>query len=253
MRLKDKTAIITGSARGMGQAAALLFAKEGAKVAVVDIREQEGNSVVSEIKAAGGEAIFLKVDLTQFDAVKSMVEQVIKQFGKIDILVSQAGWDEIKFFLQQDPNDWDSMIALNLKAHIYCCYTILPHMAENKYGKIVLCASDAGRGGNPGEAVYSACKGGVISLTRTLAREMGRNNITVNCVSPGITDTPLSEEMSAKLEAAEKIREAVIKATPLRRTAKPEEIAYAYLFFASDESSDITGQTLSVNGGLLMP
>jgi len=252
MRLQGKTAIITGSARGIGKAAALLFAKEGAKVAVVDTRQEEGNSVVNEIKGAGGEAIFLRTDLAKFDEVQSMVDRVIQQFGKVDILVTNAGWDEIKFFLDQTPDDWEFIINLNLKHHIYCCKAVLPHMVESKYGKIVMCSSDAARGGNPGESVYSASKGGVISLTKTLAREMGRHNITVNCVAPGITDTPLAEEMSAKLPAAEKIREAVIRQTPLKRTAKPEEVAYAYLFFASDDSSFITGQVLSVNGGLGM-
>lgn len=252
MRLQGKTAIITGSGRGIGRAAALLFAKEGAKVGVVDVREEEGNSVVSEIKAGGGEAVFVKTDLTKLDQVQSMVDQVIQKFNKVDILITNAGWDEIKFFMDQTPADWEPMINLNLKHHIYCCKAVLPYMIEQKYGKIVMCSSDAARGGNPGESVYSACKGGVISLTKTLGREMGRHNITVNCVAPGITDTPLAEEMSAKLPAADKIREAVRKQTPLGRTAKPEEVAYAYLFFASDESSFITGQVVSVNGGLGM-
>ncbi len=252
MRLAGKTAIITGSARGIGRAAALIFAREGAKVAVVDIREEEGASTVGEIKANGGEAIFIKTDLTKFDEVQGMVDKVLKQWEKIDILVTNAGWDEIKFFLDQTPKDWEFIINLNLMHHIYCCRAVLPHMVERRYGKVVMCSSDAARGGNPGESVYSACKGGVISLAKTLAREMGRYNITVNCVAPGITDTPLAEEMAAKLPAAEKIREAVRKQTPLGRTAKPEEVAYAYLFFASDESSFITGQVLSVNGGLGM-
>jgi 2-hydroxycyclohexanecarboxyl-CoA dehydrogenase len=253
MKLEGRTAIITGSGRGMGRSAALLFSKEGAKVAIVDIREDEGNAVVNEIKNAGGEALFIKTDLTKPDDIQNMVNKVIEKFGKIDILVTNAGWDEIKFFMDQDPKDWDFMVKLNLLHHAYCSKMVLPNMIENKYGKIVMCASDAGRAGNPGESIYSACKGGVIALTKTLAREMGRANVTVNCVSPGITDTPLAEEMSAKLPAAEKIREAVIKSTPLRRTAKPEEIAEAYLFFASDQSRFITGRVLSVNGGLLMP
>jgi len=253
MRLQDKTAIITGSGRGMGRSAALLFASEGAKIAVVDIRKAEGNSVVGEIKDAGGEAIFIETDLTKSNDIESMVDQVINQFDKIDILITNAGWDEITFFMDQDPADWENMVNLNLMHHIYCCRAVLPHMIERKYGKIVTCSSDAGRSGNPGESIYSACKGGVIAFTKTLAREMGRNNITVNCVSPGITDTPLAEEMAAKHPAGEKIREAVIKSTPLRRTAKPEEIAYAYLYFASDESSFVTGQVLSVNGGMQMP
>lgn len=253
MRLQDKAAIITGAGSGMGRAAAFLFAREGAEVAVVDIRPEAGNSVVSEIKNGGGKAIFFKTDVTKLDEVQAMVDQVIGQFGKVDILITNAGWDEIKFFLNQNPDEWKHMIDLNLLHHIYCCRAVLPHMVERKYGKIVTCSSDAGRAGNPGEPIYSACKGGVIAFTKTLAREMGRNNITVNCVAPGITDTPLADEMVAKHPAGEKIREAVRKATPLGRTAKPEEIANAYLFFASDESSFITGQVLSVNGGLLMP
>ena len=253
MRLQEKTAIITGGGSGMGRSASLLFAREGAKVAVVDIRPETGNAVVNDIKQAGGEAIFIKTDLTKPDEIESMVDQVIQQFEKVDILITNAGWDEIKFFLDQNPDDWAYMINLNLMHHIYCCRAVLPHMIERKYGKIVTCSSDAGRAGNPGESIYSACKGGVIAFTKTLAREMGRNNITVNCVSPGITDTPLAEEMAAKHPAGEKIREAVIKATPLRRTAKPEEIAYAYLYFASDESSFVTGQVLSISGGMLMP
>lgn len=252
MRLQGKTAIITGSGRGIGRSAALLFAKKGAKVTVVDLRSEEGNAVVAEIKNAGGEAIFVKTDLTKFDEVQKMVDETIKKFGKVDILITNAGWDEIKFFTDQTPEDWEPMINLNLKHHIYCCKAVLPHMMEQKYGKIVMCSSDAARGGNPGEAIYSACKGGVISLTKTLAREMGRFGITINCVAPGITDTPLAEEMAAKLPAADKIREAVRRQTPLGRTAKPEEVAYAYLFFASDESSFVTGQVLSINGGLGM-
>ena len=253
MRLENKTAVITGGGRGIGRAASLLFASEGAEVAIIDKRPEIGNSVVSEIKQAGGKAIFVEADLTKPDQIESMIGQVIRQFEKVDILVTNAGWDEIKFFLEQNPDDWKYMVDLNLMHHIYCCRAVLPHMIERKYGKIVTCSSDSGRAGNPGEAVYSACKGGVIAFSKTLAREVARNNITVNCVSPGITDTPLSEEMSAKLPAAEKIREAVIKATPLRRTGKPEDIANAYLYFASDESSFVTGQVLSVSGGMLMP
>ena len=133
MRLQDKTAIITGAGRGMGRCASLLFASEGAKVAVVDIRPEEGNSVVSEIKDAGGEAFFVKADLTKRNDIDSMVDQVIKQFGKVDILITNAGWDEIKFFLDQNPDDWQYMIDLNLLHHIYCCRAVIPHMIENKY------------------------------------------------------------------------------------------------------------------------
>lgn len=253
MRLGGKVAIITGAGRGMGRSDALIFSKEGCKVVVNDINIVDANSVVEEIRSAGGDAIAIKADVTDWNDVNNMTEQAIRHYGKVDILVTNAGWDEIKFFVDQSADEFDRQIDLNLKHHMYCCKAILKHMVERKYGKIISIATDAAHGGSPGEVVYSAAKGGVVSFVKSLAREVGRYNINVNCVCPGLTETPLGEEIAKKMPLAEKIKEAVKKSTPLGRVGQPEDIARAVLFFASDESDFITGQILSVNGGLLMP
>jgi 2-hydroxycyclohexanecarboxyl-CoA dehydrogenase len=254
MRLKDKVAIITGAGRGMGRSDAILFAKEGAKVVVNDINGENANSVAKEIKDAGGEAFAFKADLTKPEEVETLVQEALKRYGKIDILISNAGWDELRPFLHTDINFWNKIFDLNLKGHMYCVKAVLPHMIKQNYGKIVTIGSDAGRLGNPMEAPYSAAKGGVIAFTKTIAREFGRNNITANCICPGITETPLAQEMISAIpekEKALKMMETVKAMTPLRRLAKPEDIAFAALYFASDESSFVTGQTLSVSGGLV--
>jgi 2-hydroxycyclohexanecarboxyl-CoA dehydrogenase len=254
MRLKDKVAIITGAGRGMGRSDALLFAKEGAKVVVNDINFENATAVVKEITDAGGQAFAYKADLTKPEEVEKLVEESIKRYGKIDILVSNAGWDELRPFLNTDINFWNKILDLNLKGHMYCIKVVLPHMVKQNYGKIVTIGSDAGRLGNPMEAPYSAAKGGVIAFTKTIAREFGRYNITANCICPGITETPLAQEMISAIpekEKALKMMETVKMMTPLRRLAKPEDIAYAALYFASDESNFVTGQTLSVSGGLV--
>lgn len=254
MRLKDKIAIITGAGRGMGRSDALLFAKEGAKVVVNDINFENATAVVKEITDAGGEAFVYKADLTKPEEVEKLVEESIKHYGKIDILVSNAGWDELRPFLNTDINFWNKILDLNLKGHMYIIKEVLPHMVKQNYGKIVTIGSDAGRLGNPMEAPYSAAKGGVIAFTKTIAREFGRYNITANCICPGITETPLAQEMISAIpekEKALKMMETVKMMTPLRRLGKPEDVAYAALYFASDESNFVTGQTLSVSGGLV--
>ena len=254
MRLKDKVAIITGSGRGMGRSDALLFAKEGAKVVVTDINGENASSVAQEIKNAGGEAFDYKADVTKPAEVEKLVEETLKRYGRIDILISNAGWDELRPFLATDENFWNKIFDLNLKGHMHCVKAVLPHMAKQNYGKIVTIGSDAGRLGNPMEAPYSAAKGGVIAFTKTIAREFGRNNITANCICPGITETPLAQEMISAIpekEKALKMMETVKQMTPLRRLAQPEDVAYAVLYFSSDESNFVTGQTLSVSGGLV--
>jgi 2-hydroxycyclohexanecarboxyl-CoA dehydrogenase len=254
MRLKDKVAIITGAGRGMGRSDALLFAKEGAKVVVDDINFENASAVAKEITDAGGEAFAYKGDVTKPEEVEKMVEDTIKRYGKIDILVSNAGWDELRPFLNTDINFWNKILDLNLKGYMNCIKAVLTHMVKQNYGKIVTIGSDAGRLGNPMEAPYSAAKGGVIAFTKSIAREFGRYNITANCICPGITETPLAQEMISAIpekDRALKMMETVKASTPLRRLAKPEDIAYAVLFFSSDESNFITGQTLSVSGGLV--
>ena len=180
-----------------------------------------------------------------------MVKTAIGTFGKLDILVNNAGWDIMEPFVKNAPELWDKVIAINLKGPIYCIRAVLDHFIDRKYGKIVNISSDAGRVGSSGEAVYSACKGGIIAFTKTLAREMARYQINVNCVCPGPTDTPLLAEM-VKGETGAKIVEAMKNAVPFRRLAKPEDISGAVAFLATEEAGFITGQTLSVSGGLTM-
>ena len=254
MRLKDKVAIITGAGSGMGRADALLFTKEGARVVVNDIRQEDIDSVVNEIKRENGKALGYKADVSNYEEVEAMVQETVKQFGKVDILVTNAGWDQLIPFMNTDPSFWKKILSLNLVGHMNCIKAVLSNMIENKYGKIVTIGSDAGRLGNPLEAPYSAAKGGVIAFTKTIAREMGRYNITANCVCPGITEgTRLSSELVSTNPKAAKMLEAVKNMTPMGRLAQPEDIARTVLFFASDDSSFVTGQVVSVSGGLATP
>jgi 2-hydroxycyclohexanecarboxyl-CoA dehydrogenase len=181
-----------------------------------------------------------------------LVGEALAQFGQIDILVNNAGWDRMGLFLDTDESTWDRIIGVNLKAVLYVCKAVMPHMVARGAGKVVNVASDAGRVGSSGEAVYSATKGAVIAFSKALAREMARHRITVNVVCPGLTETPLLQSLRDQSPKMEKILEAVTRATPLGRVATPEEIAGAVAFFASPKADFITGQTLSVSGGLTM-
>ncbi|MBP1723382.1 MAG: 2-hydroxycyclohexanecarboxyl-CoA dehydrogenase, partial [Deltaproteobacteria bacterium] len=241
----------TGAAGGIGRGIALKLGSLGAKVAVADLKVDQGKETVSLLGKEGAEGIFLKTDITDLAQVQELVKATISAFGKVDILVNNAGWDRIEPFLKNTPDFWDKVIAINLKGPIYFIRAVLDHMVERKYGKIVNISSDAGRVGSSGEAVYSACKGGIIALTKTMAREMARYSINVNCVCPGATDTPLLAELTQG-ETGAKIIDAMVKAVPFRRLGKPEDVAGAVAFLVSDEASFITGQTLSVSGGLTM-
>ena len=249
MRMKDKVAIVTGAGRGIGKAIAQKLAAEGAKVAVADLLLDNAESTVREIQASGGEAMAIKADVTQAEDVAAMVETVQERYGQIDALVNNAGWDKVEPFLESTPETWDKVININLKGVFYTCQAVLPVMIRQGSGKIVNIGSDAGRVGSSGEAVYSATKGGVIAFTKTLAREMAKHKINVNVVSPGPADTPLFQEIAGYNP---KITSALERAIPFRRLAEPEDIANAVCFFASDEAGYVTGQTLSVSGGLTM-
>ena len=247
-----KSAIVTGGGRGIGRAIALALARQGCQVAVLDLLEENAKSVQQEIEALGTRGLALRVDLTQCAEVQEAVGKVLAEFGQLDILVNNAGWDKLEPFLESDPETWEKIIAINFKTVLYTCRAVLPHMVARGGGKVINIGSDAGRVGSTGEAVYAGMKGGVIAFSKSLAREMARHRITVNAVCPGLTETPLLQEVRATSEKAGKIIDAVTRAIPLRRVGTPEDIAAAVAFLASPAADYVTGQTLSVSGGLTM-
>jgi 2-hydroxycyclohexanecarboxyl-CoA dehydrogenase len=250
MRLTDRVAIVTGAASGLGRGIAAALAREGARVAILDLNEAGARETAEGLGAAGGQAVALRCDVTARPAIDAAVAEVVRRFGAVHILVNNAGWDRPMPFLETDEPFWDRILALNLKAHFHMAQAVLPHMIRQGGGKIVAIASDAGRVGSTGEAVYSAAKGGVIAFTKTLAREMARHRVNVNCVCPGPSETPLflSEFTAGRPGLADALR----KAIPWGRLGTPEDVAGAVVFLASDEAEFVTGQTLSVSGGLTM-
>ena len=251
MRIKDKVALVTGGSRGIGRAICVRLAEEGAKVAIADILEDEARKTAGDILAAGGQAQVVRTDVTQLDQVRACVRQVTDTWGAVDVLVNNAGWDKIEPFLHSAPETWDKVIAINLRGPINFCHTVAAQMAERGQGKIISISSDAGRVGSTGEAVYSACKAGIIGFSKTLARELARAKVNVNVVCPGPTDTALLQQVSSGEKGA-KIIDAMTRAVPFRRLGQPEEIANAVAFFASPDADFVTGQVLSVSGGLTM-
>jgi len=244
MRLKDKIAIVTGAGQGIGRGIAEKLAAEGATVVVTDLNETTAKETADAVKGVG-----IQADVTSRESVEAMVAQVHQQFGRIDVLVNNAGWDKASPFVDSDPADWDRVIAINLYGVLHTCRAVLPIMAEQGSGHVVNLASDAGRVGSSGEAVYSAAKGGVIAFTKAVARESARHGINANAVCPGPTDTALFASMGGDNP---KLREALTKAIPFRRLAQPSDLANVVAFLASDEASYVTGQTVSVSGGLTM-
>lgn len=243
-KLESKIAIVTGAGQGIGRAIAEKLAAEGATVVVTDINEDTAKETAEAIGGVG-----IPTDVTSRESVEAMVAQVTEQFGRIDVLVNNAGWDKSGPFLDSDPADWDRVIQINLYGVLNTSRAVLPIMAAQRSGTVVNLASDAGRVGSSGEAVYSAAKGGVIAFTKATAREMARSQVNANCICPGPTDTALFASMGGD---DPKLREALTRAIPFRRLAQPSDVADAVAFFASDEAAYITGQTVSVSGGLTM-
>ena len=252
MSQDGRSAIVTGGGRGIGRAITLALARQGCHVAILDLIEENAQSVKKEVEALGRRALALRVDLTQQSQVEQAVAKVLAEFGQIDILVNNAGWDKLEPFLESQPETWEKIIAINLKSVLYTAKAILPHMVSRGSGKVVSIGSDAGRGGSTGEAVYAATKGAIIAFSKSLAREMARYKINVNVVCPGLTETPLLQEVRDTSEKAHKIVDAITRAIPLGRVGAPEDIANAVAFLASPAADYITGQTLSVSGGLTM-
>ena len=252
MKLRGKTALVTGGGRGIGRAIALGLAQEGAQVAVLDILADNAAAVVREIEATGVKALALPADLTKRAQVDRAIADTLAQFGQIDILVNNAGWDRMEMFLDSEEETWDKIIAINFKGLLYVCKAALPSMVARGQGKVISIASDAGRVGSTGEAVYAGSKGAIIAFSKTLAREMARHKITVNVVCPGLTETPLLQGIREQSPKTEKVIEAVTRAIPLGRVGQPEDIAGAVVYLASPAADFVTGQTLSVSGGLTM-
>jgi 2-hydroxycyclohexanecarboxyl-CoA dehydrogenase len=245
-KLDDKIAIVTGAGQGIGRAIAEKLATEGATVVVTDVNESAARQTAADIS---GGAVAIHTDVTSPASVDAMVARVRDQFGRIDVLVNNAGWDKATPFVDSDRADWDRVIQINLYGVLNTSKAVLPVMAEQGFGAVVNLASDAGRVGSSGEAVYSAAKGGVIAFSKAIAREMARHQVNVNCVCPGPTDTALFASMGGDNPA---LRDALTRAIPLRRLAQPADLANVVAFLASDEANYVTGQTVSVSGGLTM-
>jgi 2-hydroxycyclohexanecarboxyl-CoA dehydrogenase len=247
-----KTIVITGGGGGIGGATARRFAAQGGQVAVYDRDLAAAERTVADIHAAGGTARAYACDITDRAGVEAAVAATESELGPIAVLVNNAGWDVFRPFLQTTPAEWDRLIAINLVGALHMHHVILPRMVERKAGRVVNIASDAARVGSSGEAVYAACKAALVALSKTLAREHARDGITVNVVCPGPTETALFEDYKKGAGNPEKLAEAFRRSIPLGRIGQPEDLPGAITFFASDAAAYVTGQVLSVSGGLSM-
>jgi len=251
-RFDGRTVVVTGGGGGIGGATCRRFGAEGAKVAVFDLNLASAGKVAEEVRAAGGQAEAFHCDITDRASVDAAVAATQAKLGPIDVLVNNAGWDVFKPFTKTEPAQWERLIAINLVGALHMHHAVLPGMVERRRGRIVNIASDAARVGSSGEAVYAACKGGLVSFSKTLAREHARHGINVNVVCPGPTQTALFEDYKQGAGNPEKLVEAFTRSIPLGRIGQPDDLPGAVLFFASDDAAYVTGQVLSVSGGLTM-
>lgn len=245
IELTERTAIVTGASRGIGRAIALRLATAGAAV-VAGARADHAAGVVRDIKAAGGTAVAVTLDVTEPESVAGVIRETLDRFGRIDVLVNNAGIVRDQLLMRMKPDEWDAVLATNLTAASACCRSALRPMLKQRSGRIINISSVVGQSGNPGQTNYAASKAGLIGFTKSLAQEVASRGITVNVVAPGMIDT----DMTAALD--DRAREALLGRIPVGRLGAPEEIAAAVCFLASDEASYITGQVLSVNGGMYM-
>ncbi len=260
LNLAGKTVIVTGGGSNIGRAIALSFAKERANVVIADLDQAQGQKVAREATSLGGKAVVVKTDVTDYDSVMAMVKRAMGEFGRLDVLVNNVGWTLDRLFIEKPREEWEREVNINFWGVLNCTRAVLDHMIERKYGKIISIGSDAGRMGEYREAVYAACKGGIIAMSKSLARELGRYGINVNVVCPGVT-VPQSPEFAGEMSMwkgpmaqvfTPEAQEKAAKAYPLRRLGKPDDVAGVVVFLASDAASFITGQTISVSGGYTM-
>ena len=247
-RFEGKTVVVTGGGGGIGGATCRRFGAEGAKVGVFDLNLEAAQRVAADIEADNGQAQALFCDITD----RASIDAALAAIGPLDVLVNNAGWDIFRPFAKTEPAQWEKLIAINLTGALHMHHAVLPGMVARKSGRIVNIASDAARVGSSGEAVYAACKGGLVAFSKTIAREHARHGITVNVVCPGPTETALFEDYKQGAGSPEKLVEAFTRSIPLGRIGQPQDLPGAILFFASDDAAYVTGQVLSVSGGLTM-
>jgi 2-hydroxycyclohexanecarboxyl-CoA dehydrogenase len=247
-----RVALVTGGARGIGEAIVKALVADGLAVAIADLRAEQAQETAQAIRETGGHALGVSLDVTDSASVTAGLELVRAELGEIDVLVNNAGWDDLKPFVNTDEEFWDRVIEVNFKGALRLTHGVLPGMIDRRWGRIVNIGSDAGRVGSSLESVYSGAKGGIIAFTKTIAREVARKGVTANAVCPGPTDTPFLRETVAKADDSDKVIGAMVSGVPMKRLAEPREIAAAVRFFAHDDAGYVTGQTLSVSGGLTM-
>jgi 3-oxoacyl-[acyl-carrier protein] reductase len=246
MELKGKVALVTGAAQGIGKAVTLLLARHGVDVIVADVNMEKAEETAREVQAMGHQGVAVKLDVTRLQEVEATVETALQKFGKIDILINNAGIARDKLILRMTEEDWDAVLGVNLKGTFNCTKAVIKHMSKQRSGKIVNIASVVGEMGNPGQANYAASKAGVIGFTKTIAREFAQRGINVNAIAPGYIQTPMTDALP------EKAKEELKRMIPMERLGQAEDVAQAVLFLVSDASSYITGNVLKVNGGIYM-
>ncbi len=251
--MANRVALVTGGAQGIGEGISRKLGAAGFRVAVADLQVEAAQQTAKEIEAAGGQAIAVAVDVTDSASVRAAVEQINAELGPVDVAVNNAGWDDFMKFVDTDEDFWDKILEINFKGALRVCHAVVPGMVERGFGRVINIGSDAGRVGSSLEAVYSGAKGGIIAFTKTLAREVATKGVTANSVCPGPTDTPALRKFADNSgQDADKVLGGMVRGVPMKRLALPSDIAAAVAFFASDDAGYITGQTLSVSGGLTM-